>query len=195
MGDEIENLFYKFKMWINQQNVKVCEISFLIEKDVKYFYQRIDDLYQVNLMLDNFLVIWYMKQLDLNKLMWWMGLFIGYEKDIKYYIFNYLIFKVFIYEYEGEILMVVMLGNGDGLDVVQMESECNLIGMYMVVGFEVVFCSVECDVKVFKDVEDYGMFFGVFCSFNGFYQEIKVNELLVFLYDVVFELSEICWFS
>ncbi|XP_024366740.1 transmembrane 9 superfamily member 12 [Physcomitrium patens] len=193
MGDEIENSPYKFKMRTNQQNVKVCETSPLTEKDVKHFHQRIDDLYQVNLMLDNLPVTRYTKQPDSNKPMRWTGLPIGHEKDTKHYIFNHLIFKVLIHEYEGETSMVAMLGNGDGLDVVQTESERNLTGTHMVVGFEVVPCSVERDAKALKDVEDYGTLPGVSCSLNGPHQEIKVNEPLVFSYDVVFEPSEIRW--
>ncbi|KAG0579051.1 hypothetical protein M758_4G069600 [Ceratodon purpureus] len=195
MGDEIENSPYKFRMREDKMNVKLCVTEPLTEKDVKHFSQRIDDFYQVNLMLDNLPVTRYTKQRDSPVPLRWTGSPIGFKLDgsKEHYIYNHLSFKVLIHPYEGETSMVAMLSTGDGLDAMPSGKEKNLTGTNMVVGFEVVPCSVVRDVKAADKVEDYGTLEAVTCSPDGAHQTIKVGEQLVFSYDVVFENSTIRW--
>ena len=53
MGDRIENSPYKFNMNVNQSSIYVCTTPKLSSDTVKVLNQRINDLYQVNIMLDN----------------------------------------------------------------------------------------------------------------------------------------------
>jgi transmembrane 9 superfamily protein 2/4 len=195
MGDEIENSPYMFKMREDKANVKLCVTKALTEKDVKHFQQRIDDFYQVNLMLDNLPVTRYTKQRDSPVPLRWTGSPIGFKLDgsAEHYIYNHLSFKVLIHPYEGETSMVAMLSTGDGLDAMPSGKEKNLTGANMVVGFEVVPCSVVRDAKAAAKVEDYGTLEAVTCSPDGAHQAIKVGEPLVFSYDVVFDISPIRW--
>lgn len=64
MGDEIEDSPYKFQIKEDQKNVKVCVASLLLESDVKHFSKKIDDYYQVNMMLENLLMLRYTWQKD-----------------------------------------------------------------------------------------------------------------------------------
>jgi transmembrane 9 superfamily protein 2/4 len=195
MGDEIENSPYVFRMRESEANVKLCVTKPLTEKDVKHFQQRIDDYYQVNLILDNLPVTRYTKQRDSAQLLRWTGSPIGFklESDKAHYIYNHLIFKVLIHPYEGDTSVGSLMGAGDGLDAMPSGKDRDLNGTFMVVGFEVIPCSVVRDAKAASKLEDGQTLPPASCNPDGPHQAVKVDEQIVFSYDVTFETSDIRW--
>lgn len=195
MGDQIENSPYKFQMMTNQDDMKVCVAPPLSESDVKHFNGRIDDYYQINMMLDNLPVSRYTRQKDSSNLLRWTGLPIGFKipSDKQHYIFNHLKFKVLVHAYDKDAASGAVLGTGEGLDVMPAATMQNLNGTFMVVGFEVVPCSVFRDVKAAKALPEGGALPVADCDPEKPYQPIKKGVEIVYSYSVTFEESDIRW--
>lgn len=45
MGDRIENFLYRFKMYINEIEIFMCNISFFLADEFKFLKKRIDEMY------------------------------------------------------------------------------------------------------------------------------------------------------
>ncbi len=193
IGDQIENSPYKFQMNENQTHVKVCVHAALTEHDVKLLSQRIDDYYQVNLILDNLPVSRYTWASD-NQPLRWIGSPIGWKSaDSQYYLYNHLQFKVLIHKYDMEAGMGTILGTGDGVDAVTAGPDKSLEGPFMVVGFEVNPCSIIRDAQAADSVPNYQQLSEAQCNLEGHHQPIKVGERIVYSYDVEYDLSDIRW--
>ncbi|EFJ18398.1 hypothetical protein SELMODRAFT_444612 [Selaginella moellendorffii] len=190
MGDEIESSPYRFRMNTNESSIFLCTHT-LSDNDVKHLKRRIDDVYQVNLMLDNLPVVRYtvIPDSDLPPTRW-TGYLVGFHPpNDRYYIFNHLKFKVLIHQYEDTGVGSVM-GTGDGFDVVPGK---NLSG-YVVVGFEVVPCSYPHEKSSTKDLKMYDKLPEVVCEMDrGRYQVVETGASLTFSYEVSFELSPTRW--
>ena len=141
MGDQIESSPYIFHMNMNE-SVYLCTTKPLNEQQVKVLKQRIDDLYQVNLILDNLPVMRYTQQNDI--VIKWTGFPMGgYDQDKNYYIINHLKFKVLVHEYE-DYGFNSLIGVGDeGMGAVAAEENAKQKSGFEVVGFEVVPCTVK----------------------------------------------------
>lgn len=120
MGDEIENSVYKFETMVDSFDVLACVAPPLTESDVKHFNQRIDDFYQMNLILDNLPVSRFTKQRDTNNLLRWTGSPIGFklESDRQHYVYNHLNFKVWC------ILMIKMHRPGPSWALAKVAKPC-----------------------------------------------------------------------
>jgi transmembrane 9 superfamily protein 2/4 len=195
MGDQIENSPYKFQMMVNQDDVKVCVGAPLTDGDVKHFNKRIDDYYQINLMLDNLPVSRFTKQKDSNNLLRWTGSPIGFklESDKQHYVYNHLKFKVLVHPYEKDATQNAVLGTGESLDVMPAATMQNLTGTFMVVGFEVVPCSVVRDAKAAEALPENGALPVSDCDPEKPHQPIRKGEQIVYSYSVHFEESGIRW--
>ncbi|CAM6092358.1 unnamed protein product [Calypogeia fissa] len=193
MGDSIENSPYKFKTNVNESTVVLCVGPALDDNAVKTFQQRIDDFYQINLILDNLPVTRFTKGRDSDVVLRWTGFPIGFKTlDGKYHIYNHLKFKVLVHDYE-EVGVGAVMGTGDGTDMsVPVDESGNKKGGYLVVGFEVVYCSVP---HSFQKDEEFPKpktkISPVDCEQR--YQEINVNQKILYTYDVQFVKSEIRW--
>ncbi|KAF9596517.1 hypothetical protein IFM89_012248, partial [Coptis chinensis] len=62
MGDRIENSPYRFKMYTNETDLFVCRSDPSNANDFKILKERIDEMYQVNLLLENLPAIRYTKK-------------------------------------------------------------------------------------------------------------------------------------
>ena len=62
MGDRIENSPYKFKMYTNESEIFLCQVEKLSDDEFKILKKRIDEMYQVNLILDNLPAIRFTKK-------------------------------------------------------------------------------------------------------------------------------------
>ncbi|CAN1172205.1 Transmembrane 9 superfamily member 11 [Linum perenne] len=62
MGDRIENSPNKFKMYNNETDIFLCKAGPLSADDFKLLKERNDEMYQVNLILDNLPAIRYTKK-------------------------------------------------------------------------------------------------------------------------------------
>jgi transmembrane 9 superfamily protein 2/4 len=197
MGDQIENSPYRFRMNENEKDLKVCVKDALTEHDVKHFKQRIDDYYQVNLILDNLPASRLTRTPD-NQTSRWTGSPIGFKLDVKddpnpqYYLYNHLQFNVLIHKYDMEAGVGSMLGTGDAVNTVTTAPDKSLEGSFMVVGFEVVPCSVLRKAQDADAIATYNKLQESRCN-DGPLQQIKVGERIVYSYDVSYQPSEIRW--
>ncbi|KAL3692085.1 hypothetical protein R1sor_005736 [Riccia sorocarpa] len=193
MGDRIENSPYRFKMDVNESSVMLCLGHALNDNEVKHFKQRIDDFYQINLILDNLPVTRFTKAKESDLVLRWTGFPIGFpdESRRKYYIYNHLKFKILIHPYEDAGIGQV-IGAGDGIDSFPTDNGVKKSG-YLIVGFEVVPCSVPHPDPKDLQLKPYDKLSSISCDPEGPYQEIKVQQQIVYSYDVTFVKSDIRW--
>uniref|UniRef100_A0A803NCE5 Transmembrane 9 superfamily member n=1 Tax=Chenopodium quinoa TaxID=63459 RepID=A0A803NCE5_CHEQI len=167
MGDRIENSPYRFKMYTNETEIFMCKTSPLSADEFKLLKKRIDEMYQVNLILDNLPAIRYTKR-DNFLLRWTVrgnqcGSCDGY----------------------GDAAEMIPGGNGVGGS-----GEPG----YMVVGFEVVPCSVQHDMNAIKDSKMYDKYPGkINCDPATVSMAIKESQPIAFTYEVSFVESDIKW--
>jgi hypothetical protein len=195
MGDQIDNSPYKFHMNKNTTSIYLCTTGKLSQQEVKVMKQRINDLYQVNLLLDNLPAIRYSRQGDY--IFRWTGYPVGShdESSTTHYINNHLKFKVLIHEYENSGVTAVM-GTGDGLDAIPVNNPDDKSGKsgFQVVGFEVSFCSIRHDPNAVEKLNMYDKLpQEVDCSESPSPQIIKEGEKITFSYEVAFEKSPTRW--
>lgn len=154
MGDRIENSPYKLKMYTNETEIFLCKTSPLSADEFKLLKKRIDEMYQVNLILDNLPAIRYTKK-D-NFLLRWTGYPVGIKVQDAYYVFNHLKLTVLVHKYE-ETNVARVMGTGDAVEMIPGGNGVGGSGEpgYMVVGFEVVPCSVQHDMNAIKDLKMY----------------------------------------
>ncbi|MCO5603793.1 hypothetical protein L7F22_057945 [Adiantum nelumboides] len=190
MGDRIENSPYKFHMNVNESSVFLCTSRKLSADTVKMLKQRIADLYQVNIMLDNLPAIRYVKVGDYNLSL--TGFPVGYQEEgglKQHFIVNHLKFTVLIHEYEDTGVNAPM-GTGDGLDVVSTGGGGS---GFQVVGFEVTPCSFRHDKDSFSKLNMYEKISPPVNCDEGPQQPVQEGEQITFSYDVTFMKSDIRW--
>ncbi|KAJ6673343.1 TRANSMEMBRANE 9 SUPERFAMILY MEMBER [Salix viminalis] len=174
------------------ENLGECQTGPLSGENFKLLKKRIDEMYQVNLMLDNLPAIRYAKK-D-SYFLRWTGYPVGIKIQDAYYVFNHLKFTVLVHKYE-EANVARVMGTGDAAEVIPtIASEGSELPGYMVVGFEVVPCSVMHDAKSVKNLKPYEKYPSpVKCDPTTVAMPIKENEPIVFTYEVKFEESDIKW--
>ncbi|KAF5742053.1 putative Endosomal P24A protein precursor [Tripterygium wilfordii] len=192
MGDRFENSAYRFKMYTNESEVLMCRTDPLSADNFKILKKRIDEMYQVNLVLDNLPAIRYTKK-D-GYFLRWTGYPVGIRVQDFYYVFNHLKFTVLVHKYE-ETNVAHVMRTGDGAEVIPtvQDGESGKPG-YMVVGFEVVPCSINHNadsVKIAKMYDKYPS--KIQCDPTTVAMHIKEHEPIVFTYEVTFEESDIKW--
>ncbi|CAH9086801.1 unnamed protein product [Cuscuta europaea] len=194
MGDRIENSPYRFKMRTNESEIFLCKTSALSADEFKILKERIDEMYQVNLILDNLPAIRY-----LNKdgfLLRWTGYPVGVKVQNSYYVFNHLKFTVLIHKYERTSVPNV-IGAAEGAELIVGEDNSSKVDSapgYMVVGFEVVPCSFQHDAKVLVNRSMYDKYpTSIQCDPAMVSMMIKEGDSLAFTYEVSFVESDIKW--
>lgn len=192
MGDRIENSPYRFKMYTNETEIFLCKSDPLSGETFKILKKRIDEMYQVNLILDNLPAIRYTKKE--GYVLRWTGYPVGVKLQDDYYIFNHLKFKVLVHKYE-ETNMANVMGTGDAAEVIPTAGKEGSDGPeYMVVGFEVIPCSVVHNIDSAKNLNRYDKYPSpVKCDPNTVSMPIKEGQSIIFTYDVEFEKSDIKW--
>ncbi|XP_074311722.1 transmembrane 9 superfamily member 11-like [Silene latifolia] len=190
MGDRIENSPYRFKMYKNETEILVCKTNPLTPDEFKVMATRIDEMYQVNVILDNLPAIRYTKKDDL--LLRWNGYPVGVKIQDAYYVFNHLKFTVLVHKYDQS---PITMGSADGLDMFPGGNDAGSAEPgYMVVGFEVVPCSVQHDMNAIKDSKTYSTYPGkINCDPSSVSMAIKENQPVAFSYEVSFVESDIRW--
>ncbi|KAM3321417.1 transmembrane 9 superfamily member 11 [Capsicum chacoense] len=192
MGDRIENSPYRFKMYTNETEVFLCQTKPLSSDEFKLLKERIDEMYQVNLILDNLPAIRYTKK-D-NFFLRWTGYPVGIKVQDAYYVFNHLKFTVLVHKFE-ETNVARVMGTGDGSEVIStVGNEGSDAPGYMVVGFEVVPCSFQHTPDSLKNLKMYGKIPSpIKCDPTTVSMAIKENEPVSFSYEVNFVESDIKW--
>ncbi|KAH7431091.1 hypothetical protein KP509_08G029400 [Ceratopteris richardii] len=188
MGDRIENSPYKFHMNVNQSSIFLCTTTRLSGEMVKMIKQRINDIYQVNIMLDSLPAIRYIKAGDVQ--LRWTGFPVGFATENQYCIINHLKFTVYVHEYQDT---GTIIGTGDGLDVVVSGGGENKSSAFQVVGFEVFPCSIR---HPYNSISKLGMYDKIIppidCE-NLPQMCFKEGDQITFSYDVNFVKSDIRW--
>ncbi|KAL1819598.1 hypothetical protein ACET3Z_014467 [Daucus carota] len=192
VGDRIENSPYKFKMNTNESEIFLCQTKPLSNEEFSLMKKRIDELYQVNVILDNLPAIRYTKK-D-NFYLRWTGYPVGVKVQEKYYVFNHLKFTVLIHKYE-ETNVAGVMGTGDAAEMIPTVGNSGPgIPGYMVVGFEVVPCSFQHNVESVKKLKTYSKYpAGIKCEPTTVAMSINENEPIAFSYEVSFVESDIKW--
>eukprot|EP00262_Sarcandra_glabra_P015303 TRINITY_DN4683_c0_g1_i1.p1 TRINITY_DN4683_c0_g1~~TRINITY_DN4683_c0_g1_i1.p1 ORF type:complete len:658 (-),score=53.07 TRINITY_DN4683_c0_g1_i1:311-2284(-) len=192
MGDRIENSPYRFKMYTNESDIVLCRSDPLSADNFKLLKERIDEMYQVNLILDNLPAIRYTKKDDYS--LRWTGYPVGIRVEDVYYVFNHLKFTVSVHKYE-ETNVAGVMGTGDAAEVMpNTEKAGSNVPGYMVVGFEVVPCSFPHDPESVKNVKMYGKYpAAINCDPTTGFMTVKEGQPLVFSYEVLFIESDIKW--
>ncbi|KAI3446808.1 hypothetical protein Pfo_003473 [Paulownia fortunei] len=192
MGDRIENSPYRFKMYTNETEVFLCQTKPLSAEEFKLLKKRIDEMYQVNVILDNLPAIRYTKKEGF--MLRWTGYPVGVKVQDGYYAFNHLKFTVLVHKYE-ETNVARVMGTGDAAEMIPTvgNSGSDEPG-YMVVGFEVVPCSFQHNTDSLKNLNKYDKYpASISCDPGTVALAIKENEPLTFSYEVSFVERDIKW--
>ncbi|XP_042494792.1 transmembrane 9 superfamily member 11 [Macadamia integrifolia] len=192
MGDRIENSPYKFRMYTNETEIFQCKTDPLSADDYKILTKRIDEMYQVNLILDNLPAIRYTKKE--GYFLRWTGYPVGIKVQAVYYMFNHLKFTVLVHKYE-ETNVARVMGTGDAAEVIPtIEKPGSDVPGYMVVGFEVVPCSFQHNVDSVKNLKMYEKYPSpIRCDPSTVAMVVKQGQPLIFTYEVSFVESDIKW--
>ncbi|OAY65714.1 Transmembrane 9 superfamily member 12 [Ananas comosus] len=191
MGDQIDNSPYRFRVNTNE-SLYLCTTTPLNEHEVKLLKQRSQDLYQVNMILDNLPVLRFTEQNGMTTQ--WTGFPVGYSPSggSEVYIINHLKFKVLVHEYEGSKVQIIGTGE-EGLGVITENDKTKMSG-YEIVGFEVVPCSVKRDPDAMSKLNIYDTIEPVNCPLElEKSQMIREKERISFTYEVEFVKSDIRW--
>ncbi|KAB2618760.1 hypothetical protein D8674_014629 [Pyrus ussuriensis x Pyrus communis] len=192
MGDRIESSPYRFKMHTNETEIFLCQTDPLSADQFSLLKKRIDEMYQVNLILDNLPAIRYTKKEGF--LLRWTGYPVGIKVKDVYYVFNHLKFKVLVHKYEEPNVARVM-GTGEGAEVIPTiaKSDSDEPG-YIIVGFEVIPCSFVHNVDSVKKLNMYEKYPAkILCDPTTVAMPINEKQSVVFTYEVEFEESDIKW--
>ncbi|GFY80797.1 endomembrane protein 70 protein family [Actinidia rufa] len=192
MGDRIENSPYVFKMYTNETDIFLCNTKPLSADEFKILKKRIDEMYQVNLILDNLPAIRYTT--NQGYFLRWTGYPVGAKVQDSYYVFNHLKFTVLVHKYE-ETNVIGIMGTGDAAEVIPTggKSGSDMPG-YMVVGFEVVPCSFQHNAESLKNLKMYGRYpSAIKCDPSTVAMAVKEGESVAFTYEVEFVESDIKW--
>lgn len=191
MGDRIENSPYQFKMYTNETEIFLCKTSLLSADEFKIMKKRIDEMYQVNLILDNLPAIRYTKKEGF--FLRWTGYPIGIKVDESYYVFNHLKFTVLVHKYE-ETNVAGVMGTGDAAAVIPTGHPESEVPGYMVVGFEVIPYSCQHNAESLKKLNMYDKYpSAIKCDPGTVSMVINEGESIAFTYEVMFVESDIKW--
>ncbi|KAF2310501.1 hypothetical protein GH714_013096 [Hevea brasiliensis] len=116
MGDRIENSPYRFRMPVNESEIFLCRTEPLSAGNYNLLKKRIDEMYQVNLILDNLPAIRYTKKEAYP--IRWTGYPVGIKVQESYYVFNHLKFTVLVSKDE-EANVARVIGTGDAAESVK----------------------------------------------------------------------------
>ncbi|EXB35914.1 Transmembrane 9 superfamily member 4 [Morus notabilis] len=191
MGDRIENSPYRFKMYTNESEIYLCKVDALSADQFKLLTKRIDEMYQVNLILDNLPAIRYTQKEGYT--LRWTGYPVGVKIKDSYYVFNHLKFKVLVHKYE-EANVARVMGTGDAAEVIPTIGKGSDVPGYMVVGFEVIPCSTMHKADLVKNLKMYEKYpSAIKCDPTSVSVPVKEGKPIVFTYEIEFEESDIKW--
>ncbi|PKU68841.1 transmembrane 9 superfamily member 11 [Dendrobium catenatum] len=187
MGDRIENSPYRFRMFTNESDLILCRIDSLSAADLALLKKRIDEMYQVNILLENLPAIRFTTKEDL--VLRWTGYPIGVRFGDSHFIFNHLKFTVLVHKYEEPATVAAASANSAGT------GDGSRTGPgYMVVGFEVIPCSFQHDTESIKNLKMYDKYpTKIKCVPSTVAMDVKEKQPLVFTYEVSFVESDIRW--
>lgn len=210
LGIRIENSPYKISMMEEKHTLSACRgqkypsgtYPALSKEEAKTLKDKIKDEYRVRLILDNLPITTY--DLEENPESVRPGFEVGFKEGDKYYVNNHLMFKVLVHESNGQYARIrqreaeleaaaavettgrrMLRAEDLGVDIPGKK-------LYMVVGFEVIACSIKREAgQEFKNIP---------CPqadsrSKATPQEVKEGQKIAYTYDVYWEESDITWAS
>ncbi|GAB4818902.1 hypothetical protein N2152v2_005948 [Parachlorella kessleri] len=207
LGIRIENSPYTFSVMEEQRSQVVCKAPkypdsaypSLREKEVKKLKTKIEDQYRVRLILDNLPITTYDLELDPESVR--PGFEVGYKMNDKYYVNNHLMFKVLVHETYGQYtrsaqskaeLDAAAAAETGGRRLLQ-EGSGTGEKMFMVVGFEVVACSIKREAG--QPIQNIPCPQSPDDPNAPAPQEVTKDAKVVYTYDVYWDTSKITWAS
>ncbi|KAJ6831299.1 transmembrane 9 superfamily member 11-like [Iris pallida] len=201
MGDRIENSPYRFNMHSNSTDVLLCRTDPLDKPSFDLLRRRIDEMYQVNLLLDNLPAIRYTRKE--HYFLRWTGYPVGIKVADSYYVFNHLKFTILVSKYE-EANVARVMGTGDAADVIpstpgggtqaQKQQQQQQPPGWMVVGFEVVPCSFQHDTESIRNVKTYDKYPAkIQCDPTTVAMSVREGQPIVYTYEYSFVETDIKW--
>jgi transmembrane 9 superfamily member 2/4 len=214
LGIRIENSPYNFSVMTESRAQPVCKggeypdgsFPALTKSQSKNLRDKIKSQYRVRLILDNLPITTYDLEQDPESVR--PGFEVGYRVGDRYFVNNHLMFKVLVHESNGQYSRMRiaeaeleaaaaaeatgrrLLGRTMLVDPVPYTSGETL---YMVVGFEVVACSIKrTPGQALKNVPCPG---SVDDPSAPAPQEVKEGAKIVYSYDVYWDTSDITWAS
>lgn len=210
LGIRIENSPYKLPMMEERHTLSVCRGKAypsgtyppLKKQEAKILKDKIKDEYRVRLILDNLPITTYDLEQQPESVR--PGFEVGYKNRDRYYVNNHLMFKVLVHESNGQYarlrqreaeLEAAAAAEATGRRMLRqdMGDASPEEKTYMVVGFEVVACSIKREPGTeFKNIP---------CPSSPSDpsapppQEVKEGEQIAYTYDVFWETSDITWAS
>ncbi|KAF8701413.1 hypothetical protein HU200_033576 [Digitaria exilis] len=198
LGDRIETSPYRFSMLNNTTPLFLCRTDPLNPDTTKLIRSRIDDTYQVNLLLDTLPVMRYVKSpIVPDVLLRSTGFPVGVRADDgEYYVYNHLRLTVLVNKQNGTNRVESLMATADGAELIGFNGGGKEGGGYTVVGFEVVPCSVDHDPAAVKGRNMYDEIkskAAAGCGPSVVGMRVQDNRPLVFSYEVTFVESSIQW--
>ncbi|XP_066360013.1 transmembrane 9 superfamily member 11-like [Miscanthus floridulus] len=198
LGDRIETSPYRFSMLNNTATpLFLCRTYPLSPGTAELIKSRIDDAYQVNLLLDTLPVMRYVKNpVAPDVLLRSTGFPVGVRADDgEYYVYNHIKLTVLVNKQNTTTRAETLMATADGADLLSFTGGKEGSG-YTVVGFEVVPCSVEHDAAAVKNKTMYDEITSkaaAGCDPSVVSMRVQDNRPLVFSYEVAFVESGIEW--
>lgn len=209
LGIRIENSPYNFSMMVDSKAQPVCKGSeypgnaypALSKAEANNLRDKIKNQYRVRLILDNLPITTYDLEQDPESVR--PGFEIGYRSGDHYFVNNHLMFKVLVHESNGQYsrlhqeeaaLEAAAAAEASGRKLLaEPRAPSQSAKMYMVVGFEVVACSIKRtpgaplkNIPCPASPTDAGA---------PAPQEVKEGNKIVYTYDVYWDTSDIPWAS
>lgn len=198
LGDRIETSPYRFSMLNNTASpLFLCRTDPLSPGTAELIKSRIDDAYQVNILLDTLPVMRYVKNPAApDVLLRSTGFPVGVRADDgEYYVYNHIKLTVLVNKQNTTTRVETLMATADGADLISFTGGKEGCG-YTVVGFEVVPCSVEYDAAAVKNKTMYDEITSkaaTGCDPSVVSMRVQDNSPLVYSYEVAFIESSVEW--
>ncbi|PWZ52357.1 Transmembrane 9 superfamily member 11 [Zea mays] len=198
LGDRIETSPYRFSMLNNTASpLFLCRTDPLSPGTAELIKSRIDDAYQVNILLDTLPVMRYVKNpVAPDVLLRSTGFPVGVRADDgEYYVYNHIKLTVLVNKQNTTTRVETLMATADGADLISFTGGKEGCG-YTVVGFEVVPCSVEYDAAAVKNKTMYDEITSkaaTGCDPSVVSMRVQDNSPLVYSYEVAFIESSVEW--
>ncbi|KAL6599129.1 hypothetical protein ACP70R_045993 [Stipagrostis hirtigluma subsp. patula] len=197
LGDRIETSPYRFSMLNNTAALFLCRTDPVAPAAAELIKSRIDDAYQVNLLLDTLPVVRYVKNpIAPEVLLRSTGFPFGVRADDgEYYVYNHLRLTVLLNKQNGTTRVEALMATADAAELISFAGGKEG-GGYTVVGFEVVPCSVDHDAAAVRGKKMYDEIASkatAGCDPSVVGMRVQDGRPLVFSYEVSFVESSIEW--
>lgn len=197
LGDRIETSPYRFSM-LKNTTAFLCRTDPVSPATADLIKSRINDAYQVNLLLDTLPIVRYVKNpIAPDVLLRSTGFPVGVRAyDGEYYVYNHLKLTVLVNKQRnGTTRVEALMATADAAELISF-SGAKEGGGYTVVGFEVMPCSVDHDAAAIKGKKMYDELPSKAadgCDPSVVGMRVQENRPLVFSYEVAFVESSVEW--